>query len=53
MNGLIDTKACDWEKAAADWQRAFDLHPAENVNEQLEKAMQMRDEHRASTRRKN
>lgn len=50
MNALIDMKAGDWDKSVIDWQRAFDLHPAGPVNEQLENAMHMRDEHRASTR---
>jgi protein O-mannosyl-transferase len=50
MQGLIDMKAEDWNRAVADWQRAFDLHPAEPVNEQLVKAIQMRDKERATTR---
>jgi hypothetical protein len=50
MQALIDMKADDWGRAAADWKRAFVLHPAGTVNEQLEKAMQMRDERRAATR---
>ncbi len=50
MQALIDMKAGEWNRAVADWQRTFDLHPAGTVNEQLEKAMQMRDEERATTR---
>jgi len=50
MNGLIDMKAGDWDKAVADWKRAFDLHHAENLSDQLAKAMQMREKHRATTR---
>ncbi len=50
MNGLIATKAGDWDEAVADWKHAFDLHPAEPVEDQWEKAMQRREEHRAATR---
>jgi protein O-mannosyl-transferase len=49
MRALIDIKADDWGRAVDDWKRAFDLHPAGTVNEQLEKAVQMR-EARATTR---
>jgi hypothetical protein len=50
MNDLIDMKAGDWDKAVADWQRAFDLHPAGNLNEQLAKAMRTRNAHGETTR---
>lgn len=54
MCALIDSKAGDWNKAVADWQRAFDLHPAESVVDQLSKAIIMRDkQHAPATRRKN
>lgn len=52
MCALIDSKSGDWDKAVADWQRAFDLHPAESVVDQLSKAMDMRNKHAAATRGK-
>ncbi|HEY1923260.1 MAG TPA: hypothetical protein VGG44_10970, partial [Tepidisphaeraceae bacterium] len=50
MNALVDMKAGDWNRAVVDWKRAFDLHPAGTVEEQLAKAMKMRAEGRAATR---
>ncbi len=50
MNALIDMKAGDWDKAVADWKRAFDLHPAGNLSDQLAKAMRMRNAHGEMTR---
>jgi hypothetical protein len=51
MYALIDAKTGDWDKAAADWKRTFDLHPALTVVAQLSNAMHMRDEHRATSRK--
>ncbi len=52
MCALIDSKAGDWNKAAADWKRAFELHPAKTVADQLSKAMAMRAKQLPATRAK-
>jgi tetratricopeptide (TPR) repeat protein len=53
MSALIDERAGDWNQAVADWRRAFDLHPAVPIAEQLANAMTMLQKQRATTRGKN
>jgi tetratricopeptide (TPR) repeat protein len=53
MSALIDERAGDWNDAVADWRRAFDLHPAVPIAEQLANAMTMLQKQRATTRGKN
>jgi protein O-mannosyl-transferase len=51
MQALIDNKAGDWHKAVHDWKRAFDLHPAESLDDELAKAMYMAARQHATTRK--
>jgi hypothetical protein len=51
LSALIDIQMNDWDRAITDWQRAFDLAPSEEVVEQIEKAMNMRNKVHATTRR--
>jgi tetratricopeptide (TPR) repeat protein len=51
MSALIEQRAGDWNAAVADWKRAFDLHRAVPVAQQLANAMSMLQKQQATTRR--